>query len=130
MITAIYAGLAALFTIFLIFRVVNIRRSEKISVGFKDNDNLERAMRVHANFIETAPLGLFLILLLELQDLNSLFIHLLAITLLAARFVHFQGFKSEEAPMKYRFAGMATTIGVIGISAIINIILGILSQIS
>jgi len=57
-ITALYAGLLAPLFILLSIRVIDVRRTARISIGHGDDPELLRRMRVHANFAEYAPFAL------------------------------------------------------------------------
>ena len=55
-ITALYAGLLAVFIVLLAARVAKFRHANKIGIGEGDNRTLARMIRVHGNAIENAPL--------------------------------------------------------------------------
>lgn len=65
-ITLTIAGAAALVNIWLMMRVGQVRTSEKVSVGDGGNDKVIRRMRAHSNYIESAPLIVILIGLIEM----------------------------------------------------------------
>ena len=117
-ITSLYAAIAALGLIYLSYRVIRLRWSERVSVGHQGNAALERAMRVHGNFVEYVPFALLLLALAEIQGLPPLFVHLLGLALLASRVSHFLGFRTPEAPGRLRVIGMGATFTVIGTTAI------------
>ncbi len=114
MVTALYAAVSGLFLIFLSVRVIGQRRAQDVSVGHAGSPDLERAMRVQANFAEYTPLVLVLLALAELQGLPPWALHGLGLIFLAARMLHFLGFRSVDAPGRLRTLGMALTFGVIG----------------
>jgi uncharacterized membrane protein YecN with MAPEG domain len=62
MITSLYTALLALILIFLSIKIIQNRRSSKISLGENGDDFLQRKIRAHGNFIEYTPI--FLIMLL------------------------------------------------------------------
>ena len=109
MITGIYAGIAGLMLIWLSVRVISVRRRTRISVGPAGNDELERAMRVQGNFVEYTPLTLILILAIEMMGFSAIAVHIFGATLIAARLIHFLGFRSAAAPGILRVGGMAIT---------------------
>ena len=113
MITALYAAACALFLVFLSVRVIDMRRRHRVSVGHGDAPELERAMRVQANFTEYTPLVLVMLALAELQGLPGWALHLAGLGFVAARVLHFLGFRSSEAPGQFRMLGMALTFGVL-----------------
>jgi len=61
-ITPLFAAIFALGYLYLAIVVIKIRRSEKITYGLENRDSvknrdLEKAVRIHANFIEYVPLA-------------------------------------------------------------------------
>ena len=119
MVTALYAAVSGLLLIYLSVRVIGQRRAHGVSVGHAGEPALERAMRVHANFTEYTPLVLIMLAMAELQGLPPWALHLLGLTFLAGRALHFLGFRSAEAPGRLRALGMALTFGVIGTLAVV-----------
>lgn len=119
MIAGLYAAIAGLFLVYLSIRVISLRRRKKISVGPAGDPDMERAMRVQANFTEYAPIALILLAFAELNGLFPWAVHGLGLALVAARFVHFLGFRSAEAPGLFRVLGMASTFTVIAVLAIV-----------
>jgi len=107
-VTALYASILTLFYIALSFRVINIRRSDRISVGDGANPSLMRRMRIHGNFAEYVPLGLILMALIESMNVDRLIVHALGVTLLAGRIAHAYGLASDDR-LKYRTVGMVLT---------------------
>lgn len=113
MIVGFYAALSALFFIYLSLRVIKLRRTRKVSVGPAGDAEIERAMRVQANFAEYTPIALLMLALAEFNGLNGALVHALGAIFLAARFGHFVGFRSPTAPMIGRVGGMVTTFIVL-----------------
>ena len=56
------------FYISLFRNVVKLRRETKTSIGYKD-ENLERAIRAHANFCETVPICFLISFILYFNNL-------------------------------------------------------------
>ena len=61
-ITAVYAAALALLIVALMLRVVRLRWRLRIGIGSGEDRVLARAVRAHANAIETVPLALLLML--------------------------------------------------------------------
>ncbi|MBL4756777.1 MAG: MAPEG family protein [Rhizobiales bacterium] len=122
-ITPFYAGLLALFYFYLTIQVVKQRRENRVSIGAGKNRLLERAMRVHGNFSEYAPIALLLIAFAELLGTPSWSIHALALALIAGRLLHAYGLGQEPDNLKFRRWGMYLTAGVIICAAITCIVL-------
>jgi uncharacterized membrane protein YecN with MAPEG domain len=89
--TAAFAGLNALISIWLSFNVGQNRKRAEVSIGHGDDEGLKLAMRAHANNIEYMPLGLILLLCLELMGANMVSICLLGTALTLGRGLHGYG---------------------------------------
>jgi uncharacterized membrane protein YecN with MAPEG domain len=59
-VTPVYAAILALIFIALSVRTLQLRRQLNIAVGDKNDLQMLRSMRVHANFAEYVPLSLLL----------------------------------------------------------------------
>lgn len=119
-ITLLYAGLAGLLLLALSFQVVGLRRKHRIGLGSGDEPALERAVRVHANFCEYAPIALLLLLMLELSvALPAWLLHGLGLMLIVGRILHAQGLSRSAGTSKGRFVGTLLTWLMILISALL-----------
>ena len=121
MITAAYASLLTLLYVYLSIQIISIRRGKKISIGSGSDKQLERAMRVHANFSEYMPLSLLLILMLEIQSVNNLVIIFLGLLLLAGRCIHAYGVSQQEEDFRLRVYGMTLTFMTLIFSSCANL---------
>ena len=128
MISGFYAGLAALFLIFLSIRVIGLRRSKKVSVGHQGDAEIERAMRVQANFAEYTPLALILLFLIESGGAPGWAVHALGAAFLLSRLMHFSGFRSAEAPGVLRVGGMMGTFTLLAVMAAIVLAQAVLAM--
>jgi len=119
----IISPLAAAALVFLYVQltlaVVKIRKRDQISLGDAGQDDLQAAIRAHANFSEWVPLGLLLIVMLEINAAPILIPLVLAVSFVAGRFIHSTSLQStEKALLKKRTMGMKLTIySVIGLAA-------------
>ena len=120
-ITPIYAGLIALFFIYLSMRVISVRRSDRISLGDGDRSDMAYRIRAHANLAEYAPLALILLALAELQGAPIWVVHLLGIILLVGRLLHAWGLIQIPQNLRARVWGMMLTLIMIAFTAIANI---------
>ena len=125
MIVGIYAGLLALMQIWLTLRIVKVRRANRISLGDHGNSDIIKASRIHGNFIETVPLGLLLILILEMGLVHHYILHAMGVALIVARVLHFQGLNAENSIGKGRVLGMQILIGVYLVGALLCILKGL-----
>lgn len=121
MVTPIYAALAAFFFMFLSFRVIRIRRAERVGLGDGNNRALRRAIRVQGNFAEYAPLALLLMALVEMQGAPLWALNLLGTAILAGRVIHVLGFGREPEWLRLRVAGMVITFCAITAAALANL---------
>jgi uncharacterized protein len=117
MITPFYAALFGIGLIWLSFRVIAVRRREKVSLGSASSDLLELRVRAHGNFCEFVPLGLILIYFVEITWKIPALTHALSLTLLAGRFMHGYAFSGERMFFKWRTRGMVLTFLSIAVAA-------------
>jgi uncharacterized membrane protein YecN with MAPEG domain len=120
-ITPVYAGLFALFYIFLSLRVAMMRRSTQVSLGDGGNQQLAHRTRVHGNFIEYVPLVLILMALAELQGQTAWVVHLIGASLVVGRLMHAYGLTRVPQVLPLRAAGMVFTINALTVGAIANL---------
>ena len=118
MITALYAGLLGLISLWLSFGAGSLRGKTGISIGDGGNPELLLAMRKHANFTEYAPLFLILLALLEVNDVPSMALHAMGGGFVVARVCHGVGLKADT------MAGMGRLVGAAG-SALITLVASI-----
>ena len=103
----------------LYMNVVKNRRNTKTSIGFKSQE-LERAIRAHANFCETVPLIIILSFILYFN--NLLFFSVSTLIILAiGRTIHSKEISSINEDLAKRRLGMRLTVfsmflAILGIS--------------
>jgi uncharacterized protein len=117
-ITALYASLLAFLFILLSFRVIGVRRGEKVELGDGGNRELLRRSRVHANFAEYAPIALVLLGLAESLRTPTWVLHAAGIALLIGRVIHAYGLSQTPHVMPLRVGGMILTFTAILLLAI------------
>ena len=118
-ITALYAALSTLLILLLAARVIVYRRTHKIGLGDADDAELRRRIRVHGNAIEYVPLGLVLLLLLELDQTVPLLLHVFGILLLLGRLAHAWGVSHHSGVSNGRVAGVVLTVGTMAVMALL-----------
>ena len=121
MITPIYAGLIALIFVALSVQVIRARRHHRVSLGDNENPDLLRRVRGQANCAEYAPIGLLLLLMLELQSGASVLIHAVGLMLLAGRALHGFALSGTQQWILGRQWGMLLTFVALIIGAVANI---------
>lgn len=89
--------------------VVRQRVKTNIEIGDGGNEDLVKAIRVHANNVETVPMALIAIGVLESVQAAALLIHGLGITLTIARLLHAFGLTSTTGRSPGRFLGTIAT---------------------
>ena len=106
---SLYAALLTFLFVALSIRTLKLRGRLKIGLGDAGNDQMLRAMRVHANFAEYVPLGLVLLFLTHSQGAHVLFLHGLGSCLLIGRLSHALGVSQVKEDYRFRVVGMALT---------------------
>lgn len=103
--------IAALGILFLLFtmRVGFYRKRTNISIGTGDDPEMIRRMRSHANFTETVPIAVLLLLTNELLGASAIWLHSLCSLLVLGRIFHYLGL-SDLGPYVLRPVGMIATL--------------------
>jgi uncharacterized membrane protein YecN with MAPEG domain len=92
-VTLLYGGLNALLVTVLGIQVSRLRGAHGVGVEKPIPAEMIRPVRAHANATEWVPLGLLLLLVIELSGAGSRFtLHLAGGTLLLGRVLHAAGF--------------------------------------
>ncbi len=117
-ITPLYAALVTLVYFVLTWRVIMYRQANRLSLGDSGDKNLLKRMRTQANCAEYAPLGLILILLVELQGAPAIAVHGLGLLLLAGRIIHPLGFAVTPQKIILRQLGMLLTFACLLLAAL------------
>ena len=117
-VTAIYAALLALLFLGLSLRVIGHRHRTLVALGTGGDPGLQRAVRVHANFAEYAPLVLVLLLVAELLAAPGWWLHAMGLALLAGRALHAFGVSREPEDIRIRAAGMVLTFASLAAGAV------------
>ncbi|MCJ8321215.1 MAG: MAPEG family protein [Colwellia sp.] len=116
-ITPTYIAMLGLIFIPLTARVALYRIKSKISIGIGGDSEMELRMRGQANFIETVPITLFLLISMELLGASDTWLHTLGLTLVLARISHYIGL-TKLGPLFFRIIGIAATLGTILVASI------------
>lgn len=109
-ITPIYIALLALLFLWLSVRVIDVRRSHKISLGDGGHSAMERRIRAQGNCAEYAPIGLLILLAAELQGSPAWAVHGLGLMLLVGRILHGVALTRETPWAMGRMSGMILTL--------------------
>jgi uncharacterized protein len=118
--TLLFAGLCALMQCWLTALVIARRVQSGINLMDGGDVVLVRRIRAHANFAESVPMALLLMLLLELGGLAATWLWLLGAALVAGRLLHVCGLLVEGMVWS-RLGGMVLTLGVLSMEAVLCI---------
>ncbi len=124
-VTVLYAGLNGLIVVALTFYVIAYRFSKKVSIGHDGHPNLERRVRVHGNAVETIPMALILIGLLEFYQTSAYVLHGLGAALTIGRVLHAIGLSRTLDVNPGRSLGIIMTMTVIITASILAILIGL-----
>ncbi len=91
LITPLFAAIMALMFVLLCINVVRYRFRERISLGDGGHKELNKAIRIQANFVEYVPLTLILMWILESLDLSPIRVFWVGIALVLSRVLHVVG---------------------------------------
>ena len=116
-VTPIYVAVLGLLFIVFTVRAGLYRVKTNISIGTGEDPEMLRRMRGQANFIETVPIALFLLISMEILGASNNWLHVLGLALVLGRIAHYIGL-TDLGPIAFRVAGMLATIGTILISSI------------
>ncbi|NRD34133.1 MAPEG family protein [Shewanella sp. DC2-4] len=123
MVTGLYASLTGLLIVALAYRVVKLRRGQKIGLGDGGNSTLALANRVHVNLIENAPIVLILMLVAEAGSLPAFYLHCFGTVWIVARLLHAIGLTQGQGGYHFgRFWGVLLTWLVIISLALVNLL--------
>lgn len=108
-ITALFAGLMALWLIFLQVQVIRFRRGNKVSLGHAGDVMGERLIRAHGNASENIPIFLVLLGLSEGLGTPAWVLVLIALVFSAGRIAHGVHFFKVRQGGQLRVFGMIAT---------------------
>ena len=122
-ITAIYAGLLAIFALVLSARAGGYRGKAQVSILYGDPINWELAQRVraHQNFLEYVPIVLILMGISELNGAGSTMLHSVGALLIVARIAHLVGLKHDNMAHIGRLIGAGGTALITLVMAIYTV---------
>lgn len=107
MVSALYAVLAALLLIKFSFDVVRLRMLYRVAYGDGGFSELQSAIRIHGNAVEYIPLGMILLLFMEMNGAETWMVHFCGLLLLVGRWMHYYGF--HHRLFRWRRYGMTAT---------------------
>ena len=120
MTSAIYAVIATFILIWLTFQVIKQRRSHKVALGDGGQPDLQNARGAHENAVDTIPIFLILLFVLEYNGGHLLLVHVLGIAFIAGRLIHANGLLNPN--LKRRVLGMQLTLFPLIGAAVFNLL--------
>ncbi|WP_027289623.1 MAPEG family protein [Rhodovibrio salinarum] len=117
--TAFYTALSLLWLLVLAGRVMALRWKHQVGIHSGGHDDLDRAIRAHANAAEYLPGGLLLILVLELLAAPLWVLHTLGLALVIGRVAHAIGLWRSSGVSLGRQVGMLLTLLVYAVGALL-----------
>ena len=112
-----YVAIFGLLFLPLTIRAGAYRLKSKIFIGTGEDPELLRRVRGQANFIETVPIALFLLIMMEVLRASDAWLHVLGASLVAGRVAHYLGLTNLGPPL-LRVIGMSATLLIILVSSI------------
>jgi uncharacterized membrane protein YecN with MAPEG domain len=116
-ISTIYVAILGLLFVPFTLYVGLYRVKHKILLLDGGDQELARRIRAQGNFIETVPLALILIVLMELNGASAVWLHCLGSTLVVCRVMHYLTIATNPANTLPRAAGMIGTLAVYLVAA-------------
>lgn len=117
MITGLFAGIFALAQIILSIRIAKMRWKHKVSLGDGGVDELQTAMRIHGNFVETVPIALILLALMELGGAPLWLVYVLGLAMVISRMSHAYALSTPPGYGRFRVLGMSLTFTIYCVGA-------------
>lgn len=111
-ITPLYIGILAFLFIPFTLYVGMYRAKSGIYLGHDNDETMLRRMRAQANFVETVPLALILLVTMEFSGAGTTLLHSLCSVLVIGRIAHYLQLSGILQPMLLRAGGMLLTIAV------------------
>jgi len=121
-VTALFSSILFFLYYYLAKNVIQIRRNNKIAIGFAKNKELEQAIAAHSNFNQYVPLGLIMMACMELNKIHFSIIFLVGISFTFGRIIHAKSFLKKTMDLKQRVQGMKFTFWTMIVMAILNIV--------
>lgn len=117
-IAPIYIALIALLFLWLSLRVIAVRRRDHVSLGDGGSNALQRRIRAQGNCAEYAPIGLLIVLAVELQGHPGWIVHGLGLCLLVGRVLHGIALTRAAPWMRGRVTGMVLTFTTLSLGSL------------
>ncbi|TCW00038.1 MAPEG family protein [Biostraticola tofi] len=107
MVSALYVVFGAMLLIKLSYDVMKLRTQYQVAYGDGGFYELQTAIRVHGNTVEYIPIGLILLIVMEMDGASTWSLHLCGLLLMVGRLLHYAGLRQRE--YRWRRSGMSAT---------------------
>lgn len=108
-IATFFTAINILILFVLTFLVIRQRRSQSISMGHNDNEDMQRAIRVHGNFTEYAPLAMVGLFGMAACGASIYWMYAIGGVFTLGRIMHAFGYSKVTGLSIGRFYGMVLT---------------------
>ncbi|NDL62570.1 MAPEG family protein [Acerihabitans arboris] len=119
MVSALYVVFGAMLLIKLSLDVVKLRTSYRVAYGDGGFYELQTAIRVHGNAVEYIPIGLLMLVIMEMNGTPNWTLHLCGLMLMAGRIMHSLGLRQRE--FSWRRTGMSVTYASLIMMVLLNL---------
>ena len=109
-IATLFTAVNILILFALTFLVIRQRRSQEISMGHNDNENMQRAIRVHGNFTEYAPLAMIGLFGMAACGASEIWMYGIGGAFTLGRVMHAFGYSKVTGKSIGRFYGTLITL--------------------
>ena len=120
---ASYIAVLVLLGMVLTFRVIFVRRAEKVAIGDGGSKELALRIRVHGNFCEQAPMLFVVLALLPVIGAGEWMVHVVGLPGVTGRVLHAIGFSRSAGTSLGRAMGTVLTAGALVIGALSLLVL-------
>ena len=121
MYSQIYLSFLTLFGLVLAYRITVLRRQEHIGIGSGESSKIEKAIRVHANFLENLLPFAILYVVYELAGGNHYVLLITGLVFCVARILHAQGLGKSAGVSFGRYWGTVLSWLVLIVLALANL---------
>ncbi len=109
-IATLFTAINILILFVLTFLVIRQRRSQAISIGHNDNEEMQRAIRVHGNFTEYAPLAMLGLFAMAACGASAYWMYGIGGAFTLGRLMHAFGYSKATGKSIGRLYGTAITV--------------------
>lgn len=120
MVSALYVVLGALFLIKFSLDVVRLRRLYRVTHGDGGFYELQVAIRIHGNSVETIPIAVLLLVMMEMNGADIWMLHLVGLFFFLGRCLHCYGMRTST--LLWRKNGMIITLLSLVAMIILNLV--------